>query len=218
MKQYLSIILVVVCVLLAIGLVVTKHGASADLDAAAGTIVDFSNRLDTAQAEITARGGNIYTLSNSLAECATTALTFSNQLTEGQATISLQTGQIANLSGQVTAVTADNQALSASLMEATNQLTTLTGQLTRTVASLTQTNLELVQVRKDDALLQNRLQRDVAERLVILRKFNNPEALQAQMNKLKEYGGSLDVSADKIYSGLDMEVRSNGTVHVIAPE
>jgi len=209
---------VVVCVLLAIGLVVIKHGDSADLDAATGTIVDFSNRLDTAQVQLTAGAGTVLTLSNSLAEYATTALTLSNQLTEAQSAIARQTGQITNLSGQVTAVTADNQALSASLLEATNQLTAVTAQLARTEASLTQTNQDLVQLRKDDALLQNRLQRDVAERVVIQRKFYNPEALQAQMNKLKEYGGSLDVTADKIYTGLDMEVRSNGTVHVIAPE
>jgi hypothetical protein len=78
--------------------------------------------------------------------------------------------------------------------------------------------LELVQFRKDYGLLQNRLQRDVGERLVIERKFNNPEALQAQLVKLKEYGGSFDVTADKIYSGLDVEVRSNGVAHVIAPD
>jgi len=41
--------------------------------------------------------------------------------------------------------------------------------------------------------------------------------LQAQMQKLKKNPADV-ISSESIYAGLDVEVKSNGTVHVIAPD
>ena len=57
----------------------------------------------------------------------------------------------------------------------------------------------------------------MAERVVVERKFYNLAELQAQMQKLKRHPAE-EISAGSIYAGLDVEVKSNGTVHVIAPE
>ena len=55
----------------------------------------------------------------------------------------------------------------------------------------------------------------MAERVVVERKFNNPSELQAQMQYLKKHPAGV-ISADSIYAGLDVEVKSNA-VHVISP-
>jgi hypothetical protein len=78
---------------------------------------------------------------------------------------------------------------------------------------MTGSNLDLA--NKNYALLENRLRRDVAARVVVERKFNNPSELRAQLEYLKQHPAE-EVSADSIYAGLDVEVVSNA-FHVISP-
>jgi hypothetical protein len=106
-------------------------------------------------------------------------------------------------------VESENQTLGQRGMDLTNQMAGLTMQI-----ALTGTNLD--QANKDYALLENRLQ-DVAERIVAERKFNNLLELQAQMQKLKKNPADV-ISSESIYAGLDVEVKSNGTLHVISRE
>jgi SMC interacting uncharacterized protein involved in chromosome segregation len=153
-------------------------------------------------------------LSNSLDESWSAAFTFSNQLMSAQSAVARDTEQIATLNRRITGTETENQTL-------TRQLTDLTSQMTNQVASLTQqltiTRTNLDQASKDLAVLGNRLRRDVAERLVVERKFNNPVELQAQMENLKKNPAAV-VSAERIYAGLDVEVRSNGMFYVLAPD
>ena len=208
--KYLSIVFLAGCVLLAVALMVTKKNDAAALDTANGTITDFSNRLDTAQSQVTAGERSMLTLSNTLAATGPAFETLSNQLTEA---VAVQSEQAANLKRQV----ADNETLHGNLLDLTNQLTALQGQLTRTETSLTRTNLELAQLGKDYALLQNRLQRDVAERLLAERKFRSVPQLEAQLQNLNDHPPAVPTT-ESIYTGLDVEVRSNGVAHVIAPD
>jgi hypothetical protein len=60
------------------------------------------------------------------------------------------------------------------------------------------------------------LRRDVAERVVMERKFNNILKLQEQIQLLKENPVET-ISLDRIYTGLDVEVKSNGSFHVLSP-
>jgi chromosome segregation ATPase len=216
MKLYLSIAAGAVIVVLAVVLFMTKRSDTAQLASATDTIVDFSNRLDTAHAQIANRDESLVTLSNSLAECQSASLTFSNQLTEAQATNALQADQITGLNGQVTAAAAENQALNGRITDLTNQVVALNGRLAVTETNLAQTRLDLAQAQKDYALLGNRLRRDVAERVVVERRFNNLGEVQAQEEKLKKAGAPW-VTSGSIYAGLDVEVQSNGVVHVLAP-
>ena len=101
-------------------------------------------------------------------------------------------------------------------MSLTNQFAGFTNQIALIEASLAQTNKDLVQACKDYALLENRFRIDVAERTVVERKFNNPPELQAQLKKLKRNPAGV-VSAESIYAGLNVEVKSNGWCHVITP-
>ena len=74
-----------------------------------------------------------------------------------------------------------------------------------------------MQLHKDYALLDNRFRRDVAERVVVERKFNSYPEVQAQLKKL--YTNSVPYATpESIYKGLNVEIVSNGVAHVIMPE
>ena len=211
MKHHFSTALALVCVVLVISVVMMKRGADAQHETDAGTITDFSNRLDSAQVQIAFCTGTMLTLSNRLDDSRVALLTFSNQLMETESTIALDAEQITNLTRQVVVLESENQMLQTSeqrVVDLTNQIASLTQQIAMTGNNLAKAN-------KDYALLENRLRRDVAERLVLERKFYNLAALQAQVERLKTYPGG-EVSAESIYAGLEVEVTSN-TVRVIYP-
>jgi len=209
MKHYLSMALTLVCTVLVIALVMMKRGDDAQHENDAGAIAGFSNQLDSAQMQIAACNGTILTFSNSLNESQSASLTFSNQLTEAESTIALDTGQIPSLNLQVAELVSENQTFGQRVMDLTNQMTALTRQI-----AVTQTNLD--QANKDYALLENRFRIDVAERLVMQRKFYNRAELQAQIQRLKEDPFVQEISEQSIYAGLDVEVKLN-TFHVISP-
>ena len=220
MKQYLSLALTLVSFVLVVSLVLMKRGDDAQHDNDAAAITTFSNQLDSAQAQIAACSGTILTFSNSLNESQAAAsqsqaasLTFSNRLTEAESTIALDTEQITNLSLQVAGLVTENQTLGQRVMDLTNQMTSQVTTLTRQIA-LTQTNLD--QANKDYVLLENRFRIDVAERLVMQRKFYNRAELNAQIQRLKEDPFVQEISEESIYAGLDVEVKSN-SYHVISP-
>jgi chromosome segregation ATPase len=191
-----------------ISLIFVKQSDNAQHVSDVNATTDFSNRLDAAQTQVAFFTGTTLTLSNSLAASRSATLTFSSQLREAQSNLALATEQITNLTGRVAEVESENQTLNRQVTELTNQLAGLARQIALTGASLDQAN-------KEYALLENRLRRDVAERLVVDRKFNNPAELQAQLQYLKQHPAG-EVSADSIYAGLDVEVKSNA-FHVIAP-
>jgi peptidoglycan hydrolase CwlO-like protein len=207
MKHYLSIVLALACTGLVISLIVMKRGDNALHENDAGAIVDFSNRLDSAQIQIAFYKGTMLTLSNSFDECQSASLAFSNHLIEAESTIALDTEQITNLNRQVAGVESENQTLGRRVMDLTNQVAGLTSRIASAGTNLDQAN-------KDYALLENRLRRDVAERLVMERKFNNPTALGAQLWYLQQNPAAA-ISAGSIYAGLDVEVTSN-KLHVIS--
>lgn len=216
MKTYLIAVLAFACIALAVVLTMTKQSDNAQIESDAGTLEDCSNRLDTAQSKIATRDGSLLTLSNSLAECAAASLVLSNQLTDAQSTNALQTEQITSLNQQVAAAAAENKTLGATILDLTNQMAALTQRIALTETSLAQTNQVLIQAHKDYSLLENRLRRDVAERVVVERKFYNLEELRNQIDNLKQSPFD-EITAEKIYAGLDVEVNSNGTVHVLSP-
>jgi chromosome segregation ATPase len=141
-------------------------------------------------------------LSNQLAETRT-------DLTATTARLNRQTTDLNDLNLQITQAKSEHQALNERNADLTNQMAGLTNQ----IASL-RTNLE--KANKDYGLLDNRFRRDVAERVLVERKFNNLAALKAQVEELKWYPAR-EISADRIREGLDVVVKSN-QCYVIAPE
>jgi cell division protein FtsB len=208
MKQYIFTALVLVCTVLVISLVMIKHSDNAQRESDADAITDFSNRLASAQIQLAFCNGMVLSLSNRLDVYQSATLTLSNLLTEAESAIASDAKKITNLTRQVAELESENQTLGRRVTDLTNQVAGLTTQIV-----LTETNL--ARANKDNALLENRLRRDVAERVVIERKFNNLSELQTKMDYLKTHPGG-ETSAENIYFGLDVEVKSNA-VHVIAP-
>jgi chromosome segregation ATPase len=206
--KYLSIAFALAFAGALISLIFVKQSDNAQHDTDVNAITDFSNRLDAAQTQVAFLTGTTITLSNSLDQSRSEFLTFSNQLMEAQSNIALATEQVTNLTRHVAEVESENQTLNQRVMDLTNQVAGLTGQI-----ALTQSNLDLA--NKNYALLENRLRRDVAERVVVERKFNNPRELEAQLKYLRN-NPAAEVSAESIYAGLDVEVVSNA-FHVISP-
>lgn len=202
--------------MLAIALYMTKQGDATQHESDAGAITDFSNRLDTAQLQLSLCNGSMILFSNSVDESRSEVLTFSNRLAEAEAGIALDLEQVTNLNQHVATVESSNQALVRHTADLTNQLAGLSGKVASAQTSLVQTNQDLVQAYKDYGLLENRLRRDVAERVVMERKFNNILKLQEQIQLLKENPVET-ISLDRIYTGLDVEVKSNGSFHVLSP-
>jgi len=213
MKTYLSAVLALVCTGLVISLVVMKRADNAQHETDAGAIADFSNRLDSAQTQIAIYKGTMDVISNSLDESRSASLTFSNRLTEAESTLALSTERLTNLNRHVAEVESENKTLGQTLgrrvTDLTNQVASLTNQLALTQAGLDSAN-------KNYALLENRLRVDVAQRAVVERKFYNLAELQAQIQYLESHPPEA-ISADSIYAGLGVEVKSN-TVHVISPD
>jgi len=205
--------LALVCAGLVIFLIVMKSGDNTQHESDAAAINDFSNQLDTAQSQLALFAGRSLMFSNRLEEARTAALTLSNQWLDAQAALARTTEQVTSLNRQVAAAAAENQTLGRSIVDLTNQMTSQVAALTKQTA-LAETALN--QANTNYALLENRLRRDVAERLVIQRKFYNRAELQAQLDRLQNDPFVPQISEHSIYAGLDVEVRSN-SFHVISP-
>lgn len=216
MKSILPIVLGIVCVVLAVAFYLTKQGDDTQHAADVSSFTDVSNQLTTAHLQIADYQGAVLSLSNNLDASQSGWLALSNQLVDAKSAQALEAEQITNLNAKVTETEAANQTLEQHAMELTNQAASLTQQLAATKASLDGTNQALVQANNDYGLLERRFRMNVAERVVVERKFNNLRELQAQMKRVKQNPAS-EVSAEKIYADLDVEVRSNGTFHVITP-
>lgn len=214
MKLFLTLALGVACIGLSVALVMVKQGGNAQHEADAGAIDGLSNQLTSAQAQVASGNGVILALSNSLGQSQSAALGFSNQLAGTQSAVASGLGQITDLDHQLLAAKSENHALGQSIATLTNQVASMASQTTALTSKIFLTQSELAHVNQDYALLENRLRRDVAERLVVERKFNNPLELQGRLQFLKT-NPVVVVSEESIYAGLDVEVKSNA-FHVIS--
>jgi len=188
-----------------------NHNALHEIDAAA--IVDTSNQLYSAHSEIVACKKTIAAFSNQLETCQSASLTTSNQLVEAKAARAAATEEIAALKQQSTQQAAQFESEKQTLAERVGSLTNQMAGLTNQLASA-RTNLDLA--NKEYALLENRFRRDVAERVIVERKFNNDSELKAQLEFLK-WNPKLKISEDRIREGLNVVVKSN-ICYVISPE
>lgn len=213
MKQYLPAVLALVCAVLVAAIIVVKHGDNARHETDAGAIADFSNRLDSAHMDVLVSKGAMLTFSNNLDEARSASVTYSNQLMEAQSAVALDTGEITNLTRQLADAESENGALNQRIADLNGQMDSQVAVLKSQLA-LTQTNL--AQMTKGCYLLEDRFRRDVAERVVAERKFNNLSELQAQMKYLKD-NPAKTITAEGILAGLDIVVKSN-VFYVYSPD
>jgi len=237
------VVLIVVCVGLIVALFATKKAMDDRVRKDADAIIDFSNQLTTATANLDELRQVNLMLTNDLASSRQEALTFSNQFTEASGTLadtkaSLQNNrdQITNLNSRIADLEAQNQVLDQRTAALTNAIASLDAQIA-------DTQQKLAGSETNNAFLEKELQRQTAARAELENKFNNLSTVRAQVKKLKadlfvtrrlgwiregsdpglqQKGGQLLMqrtvpasSARPPHYDLNVEVSSDGSIHVI---
>ena len=161
MKTKLGIvILAMACGGLVIGLFATKNAADERLKKDADAILDFSNQLVAATANLDELRQVNLMLTNDLAGSRQEALTFSNQFTETSGTLastkaSLQSAQdqIASLNSRIASLETRKQVLDQRAAALTNAIASLNAQIADTQQKLAPAYLEKLRKAADVQIL-----------------------------------------------------------------
>jgi len=231
-KKIGTVILFVACVGLAIALIVLKAQSDARQRKDADTILEFSNQLDEANININDLHQTNLKLNNDIDTNRLVLGDLTNQLNDvsnslASAAASLQDAQqqVTNLNLRVSDLEAQNQVLGQRAAALSNNIAALNTQIAMTE--------------------MNELKRQVAEKAELEHKFNDLEEVRAQVRKLRDdmlaarrlawiregidptkpkKGGQLlmqrpppAAAAPSPYGSLNVEVGSDGSVHVIPP-
>jgi predicted nucleic acid-binding Zn-ribbon protein len=243
MKAKLGIvILVVACAGLAIALFMTKNAEEERFKKDADAILDFSNQLVAASANLDELRQVNLMLTNDLAGSRQETLAFSNQFTEASTEltatkVSLQTAQdqIAGLNGRIAGLESRNRVLDQRAAALTNAIASLNAQIAETEQRLSSTET-------NNAFLEKELQRQIAAKNELESKFDNLTTVRAQVKKLKndlvvarrlqwmhngaetgspQKGAQLlmqrtsPVPTQPPHYDLNVEVSSDGSIHVV---
>jgi chromosome segregation ATPase len=180
------VILAVACGGLAIALFATKKAADERLKTDAYAILDFSNQLVAATANLDELRQVNLMLTNDLAGSRQEALTFSNQFTEASGTlastkVSLQSAQdqIASLNSRIAGLETRNQVLDQRAAALTNAIASLNAQIA-------DTQQKLAGSETNNGFLEKELQRQTAAKTELESKFNNLSTVRTQVKKLKD--------------------------------
>lgn len=214
MKEYFSTALVLACIGLVIAVVVTGRNDRARHENDVSIIEGFSNQLSSAKRELTVRQESILTFSNDLHKSQADVTTLSNRLMEAESNLARDRKQVTNLTIQVAQAKSEKQALAGRIVNLTRQVAALTERTASAEDRLKQSTKDWT---KNYSLLEDRLRSDVAQRLIVERRFNNVSALQLQLERLKK-NPAWPLSAKDIYAGLGIEVESNGAFQVLSPD
>ena len=217
MKSYLTTVLGLATVVLVVALFTIKRGDNERHAQDVSATAEYSNRWTLADSQIAGMKVGMVSVSNSLEEFRANSVSLSNQLVQAAELEKGHQENITRLNQQLGDAAAENKTLDERIRSLTSQLADLSGKISVAQSSLSETNAALTQAWKEYGLLEAKLRQDVAERLIMERKFSSPTALQAQLNMLRE-NPVWELSADSIYAGLNIEVRSNGTLHVLSAD
>ena len=181
-----AVILVVVVVGLLIALLVTKKQTDESRKKDAETIVEFSNQLVTASSSLNDLRQVNLILTNDIAASHQGLETASNSLIEATAAIASTKlllenaeGQITNLSTRINYLETENKALDERANSLSNAITVL--------------NIEIAETRKklaisetNNTFLTVELQKQMAQKAELERKFNDLNTVRTQFKKLRD--------------------------------
>ena len=238
-------VLVVVCAGLAVALIASKMSNGGDANTGAA-ILQFSNELVTANDHVNDLQQVNLALTNSVAAGQRQVVALSNRLTQtsgalasARAKLQGAEDQIANLNGRVSDLETQNRVLDDRAAELTNTIATLNAQIA-------ETEQKLADSETNNIFLERELQQQIAQRAELERKFDDINQLRAQVKKLRDEafiarwmqlnhngtetkkGAELLVNPRSAASvmaaarhgthyNLNVEVGSDGSVHVIPP-
>ncbi len=176
------IVLVVVAAGLLIALFATKKQADDQRVKDATAILEFSNQLDTANINLNdVRQVNLM-LTNDLESTRQALIETSNnlsgQLTGAKTEIENDQDQITNLNGRIGDLETQNKALDDHAIMLSNNIVVLDAKIaaTQQLLATSQTN---------NAFLAAELQKQMAEKAELERKFSDVDAVRAQLSKLR---------------------------------
>jgi peptidoglycan hydrolase CwlO-like protein len=187
MKTKIAIvILAVICVGLLIALLATKK-QSDDLHMSdTDTILDFSNQLTTANTSLDDLRQVNLMLTNDVVTTHQALDSVSNNLVSTTATLdatkaSLESaqGQITNLNTQISDLEAQNKVLDERADTLSNTIVTLDSQIT-------DTQQKLATAETNNTFLAFELQKQMAQKAELQRKFNDIDEVRAQVKKLRD--------------------------------
>jgi chromosome segregation ATPase len=176
------IVLVVVAVGLLIVLFATKKQADDQHIKDVTAILEFSNQLDTANINLNDQRQVNLMLTNDLESTRQVLMETSNnlsgQLEGAKAEIENDQNLITNLNGRISDLETQNKALDGRATMLSNNIVELDAKIaaTQQLLATTQTN---------NAFLATELQKQMAEKAELERKFSDVDAVRAQLSKLR---------------------------------
>ena len=240
------VILTVVCAGLAVALIAAKKTTSDQLKTNAAAILDFSNQLVTANDHVNDLQQVDLVLTNNFIASQRQIAALSNGLTQAssalasaKATLQGTQDQIANLNGRITDLEAQNKVLD-------DRATALTNTLAALNAQIADTEQKLADSETNNVFLEKELQQQIAQKAELERKFDDLNEVRAQVKKLRDelfvarrlqlmHPGAADQKGAQLlvqprtaasmaaspkqppHYDLNVEVGSDGSVHVIPP-
>ena len=243
--KVIIVVLAVVAIGLAIALFAAKKQAEDQRAADLSSIVDFSNQVVNAQSKIGDLNQVNITYSNKLAVSELQSAQFSNDLASTSATLATSQSDLASAQGEITNLNSRLAELEVQNKSLDDRLGALTNQLTNLNAQIADTQEKLAHAEAGNEFLQQELQKQVAQRAELEHKFNDLDQLRQQVRKIKsdlfvarrlqmeKYDNSgkkgaemLVMRRDNPYTppatidantSLNVEIGSDGSVHVIPP-
>jgi chromosome segregation ATPase len=164
-KQLGIVILVVVCVGLVIVLIAGKKQADTQREKDADTILNFSNQLTTASANIDELRQVNLALTNDLDATRQSLVTYSNQYVATSALLSNTKTTLETAQDQNADLKAQNQTLDQRASGMSNIIANLSAQIT-------ETQIKFVKSETNNAFLQDELKRQMAKRAELERRFH----------------------------------------------
>lgn len=176
------IVLVVVAAGLLIALFATKKQADDQHVKDAAAILEFSNQLDSANLNLNDQRQVNLMLTNDLASTRQAFIETSNnlsgQLAGARVEIADAQEQITNLNGRISDLETQNKALDDRANMLSNNIVALDAQIAVT-------QQQLAKSQTNNTFLATELQKQMAEKAELERKFNDVDAVRAQLSKLR---------------------------------
>lgn len=249
--KIIIVVLAVACVGLGIALIATKSLSDEQHTKDISSIGDFSNQVVNADQHIDSLNQVNLSLTNDLALSRQQSSDLSNSLSTATAALASTKSSLASAQDQVVTLTNQISTLNDQLADLQSQnhvLDQRASDLTNTIAQLNaqieDTENKLAIAETNNAFIQDELQKQLAEKAELERKFNDLNEVRAQVKKLREElfvarriqldkynngikkGGALLVQRTPLSPGstnaapnydLNVEVGSDGSVKVIPP-
>jgi chromosome segregation ATPase len=249
--KIIIVILAVVCIGLGIALIATKNQGDEQHSKDVSSIGDFSNEVVNADQNLDRLSQVNISLTNDLAlsrqqtaELSNTLITATTTLASTKSTLASVQDQVVTLTNQVSSLNTQIAGLESQNQVLDQRATDLTNTIAQLNAQIEDTENKLAIAQTNNTFIRAELEKQLAEKAELERKFNDLNEVRAQVRKLKDElfiarrmqlekydngtkkGGELLIQRTPLSKGppqptssydLNVEVGSDGSVKVIPP-